>query len=427
MNYGDNHYPFRQDSTFRYFFGLNQPGLAGLIDVDKDQVILFGDDLTMDDIVWTGPQPAMAELAASVGVSLVKTSSEISKVVNKEAHFLPPYRDGNVLKLAEWFGRKPEEITSGFSRELIHGIVSLRSYKSDEEIVQLHDAVTITSQMHQEAMKMARPGIVEREVVARLNEIALSGGSGISFPPIVTINGQTLHNHYYGNVLASGRMVLCDSGAENLAGYAGDMTRTYPVDSQFTTKQSEVYQIVLEALKTSAKLAKPGVTYQHVHLEAAKVIVSGLSALGLMKGDVDEAVAQGAHALFFPHGLGHMMGMDVHDMEDFGENELGYTKEIPRSTQLGLSALRFGKTLEERFVITIEPGIYFIPELFDKWRISKQLQQFLNYERIAEYMGFGGVRIENDYVITQEGTHLLGEPAPMELEEVSALRQHSIQ
>lgn len=422
MNYGDNHYPFRQDSTFRYFFGLNQPGLAGLIDLDKDEVVLFGNDLSMDDIVWTGPQPIMADLAASVGVEKVLPTSEISKSLGGQVHYLPPYRDRNTLKLAEWLDKNAFDIQGGISVELIHAVISLRAYKSDEEIEQLHDAVSITSLMHQEAMKMARPGMVEREIVAHLNEVALSKGAGISFPPIVTINGQTLHNHYYGNSMQSGRLLLCDSGAENLYGYSGDMTRTYPVDSAFTQKQKEVYQIVLNALKSSAVMSRPGVTYQQVHLNAARVIISGLKEIGLVTGDVDEAVALGAHALFFPHGLGHSMGMDVHDMEDFGENYVGYDDVTPRSTQLGLSALRFGKALEERIVLTNEPGIYFIPELYEQWKSEKKFASFINYDKLANYLDFGGIRIENDYVITADGAQLLGEPAPMEVADVEALR-----
>lgn len=423
MNYRDNHYPFRQDSSFRYFFGLNQPGLAGLIDADKDEVVLFGNDLSMDDIVWTGPQPIMANLAASVGVAQVRPRRDIGKSLGGQVHYLPPYRATNVLKLGEWLGKPPAEVKAGASTSLVEAIVSLRSYKSDEEIVQLHDAVNLTSRMHQEAMKMARPGLVERNIVAHLHAVALSGGVGLSFPPIVTINGQTLHNHYYGNTLTSGRLLLCDSGAENLYGYSGDMTRTYPVDPTFTTKQREVYQIVLQALKSSADLSKPGVTYQQVHLNAARVIVSGLKDLGLMTGDVDAAVAQGAHALFFPHGLGHAMGMDVHDMEDFGENYIGYNKSTPRSTKLGLSGLRFGKALEPRMVLTNEPGIYFIPELYEQWKSEKKLAQFINYGRVADYLDFGGIRVENDYVIREAGVELLGEPAPMEVDEVEALRQ----
>lgn len=423
MNYGDNHYPFRQDSSFRYFFGLNQPGLAGLIDVDKDEAVLFGNDLSMDDIVWTGPQPVMADLAASVGVQKVLANSEIGRTLDGHVHYLPPYRERNTLKLSEWLGNSPSAINEGVSMDLVHAVISLRAYKSDEEIEQLHDAVSITSLMHQEAMKMARPGMVEREIVAHLNEVALSKGSGISFPPIVTINGQTLHNHFYGNTLLSGKLLLCDSGAENLYGYSGDMTRSYPVDSTFTQKQKEIYQIVLDALKTSAAMSKPGVTYQAVHLNAAKVIISGFKALGLMSGDVDEAVAQGAHALFFPHGLGHSMGMDVHDMEDFGENHVGYDAKTPRSNRLGLSALRFGKALEERMVLTNEPGIYFIPELYEQWKSENKLSQFINYDKVADYLDFGGIRIENDYVITSEGAQLLGEPAPMEVEDVEELRK----
>lgn len=423
MNYGDNHYPFRQDSTFRYFFGLNQPGLAGLIDVDRDEVMLFGDDLSMDDIVWTGPQPGMLDLAASVGVEKVLPTAEIANFLNAHVHYLPPYRDRNTLKLAEWLGKNAFDIQGGVSVDLIRAVISLRAYKSDEELEQLHDAVSITSLMHQEAMKMARPGLVEREIVAHLNEVALSKGAGISFPPIVTINGQTLHNHYYGLTMQSGRLLLCDSGAENLYGYAGDMTRTYPVDSRFTQKQKEVYQIVLEALKSSAAMSRPGVTYQEVHLNAARVIISGLKEIGLMSGDVDEAVDQGAHALFFPHGLGHSMGMDVHDMEDLGENYVGYDDVTPRSARLGLSALRFGKALEERMVLTNEPGIYFIPELYEQWKSEKKLSTFINYDKVADYLDFGGIRIENDYVITADGAQLLGKPAPMEVADVEALRQ----
>ena len=423
MNYGDNHYPFRQDSTFRYFFGLDRPGLTGLIDLDQDKVVLFGNDLSMDDIVWTGPQPSMTDLAASVGVEQVLPARDITKALTGNVHYLPPYRERNTLKLCDWLGKSPSAIDKGVSVSLIHAVISLRTYKSDEEIEQLHDAVSITSLMHQAAMKMAKPGMLEREIVAQLHEVALAKGAGISFPPIVTINGQTLHNHYYGNTLQSGRLLLCDSGAENLYGYSGDMTRTYPVDRTFTQRQKEIYQVVLEALKSSAAMSKPGVTYQEVHLNAARVIVSGLKDIGLMSGNVDEAVVQGAHALFFPHGLGHSMGMDVHDMEDLGEDHVGYNDETPRSAKPGLRALRFGKTLEERMVLTNEPGIYFIPELYEQWRSEKKLAEFIRYDKLADYLDFGGIRVENDYVITADGVQLLGTPAPMEVTDIEEFRK----
>ena len=422
MNYPSNHYPFRQDSTFLYFFGLDKPGLAATIDIDNDQDLIFGNELTLDDIVWEGPHPTLGQLAEYVGVKEVRPLSDLKSSVNSSVHYLPPYRSDSSIWLSELIGESLDWIAKHHSIALIKSIVAIRSVKESQEIEQLHDAVSITADMHLTAMKMAKPGMKESDIVGALLNVAASKGNFYAFPPIVTVNGQTLHNHYYGNELKSGRLLLCDSGAENTFHYAGDMTRTFPVDKKFDTRQREIYSIVLNALKASAESAKAGVRNFEIHTGAATILFDGLKELGLTRGNTEEAVKAGAHSLFFPHGLGHMMGLDVHDMEDYGEDFVGYGEELDRSDVFGFSALRLGRTLQEGFVLTIEPGLYFIPELFEQWRSKKMHDSFLNYQEIKKYLDFGGIRLENDYHITSEGAELLGKPLPVEIDKVENVR-----
>ncbi len=429
MNYADNHYHFRQDSSFLYFFGLDSPGLAAIIDIDNGKTILFGDELTMDDIIWTGPQPSLKSLASSVGVQRVLPKNKIAAYLKKARkrkrpiHFLPPYRPENKIKLNGWLGIPIKGLPNLASIPFAKAVIDLAAVKSAEEIVEMEKAVNISGQMHLAAMKYAQPGMTEAAITGIVHGIAVSSGGNLPYPIILTVNGQTLHNHYHGNILKKGQLVLGDFGAETAMHYAGDITRTFPVAKKFTTQQKEIYQIVLDANLASIKASKSGVLYKSVHLQAAKIIATGLKALGIMKGNVEEAVANGAHALFFPHGLGHMIGLDVHDMEDLGEDLVGYSETVKRSNQFGLRSLRLGRALEPGFVITIEPGLYFIPELIDRWQSEQKFSQFINYPKLKAYRHFGGVRIEDNVLITQNGQRVLGNPIPKTIKEVEKIRR----
>ncbi len=429
MNYADNTYPFRQDSNFLYFFGLDRPHLAAIIDVDEQKTILFGDDFSIEMIVWMGPQPLLADQGRRVGVEHTAPLADLPDILanaqkqGRTIHFLPPYRPENKIKLQQWLDIPISSLNKEASVLFVKAIIDLASHKTAEEIAEIEKAVTISGSMHVAAMKAARPGIKESELAGIVEGIAIAAGGRLSYPAILTINGQTLHNHYHGNTLENGQMILGDFGAETAMHYAGDITRTFPVDKAFTTQQKEIYELVLKSQMASIEAIKPGVPYLDIHRLASKVIAEGLKALGLMKGDVEAAVAAGAHALFFPHGLGHMMGLDVHDMEDLGENLVGYDETITRSDQFGLSALRLGRALEPGFVLTVEPGIYFIPELIDLWASEKRHSDFINYDALNAYRKFGGVRIEDNILVTEDAHQVLGQPIPKTVAEVEALRQ----
>ncbi len=427
MNYADNTFHYRQDSSFLYFFGLDYAGLAAVIDVDEGKEIIFGNELTIDDIVWMGTQPTLKEKSQSVGVehtlptaNLAQTLSQ-AKAQGREIHFLPPYRPENKIKLFELLGYTPAEVANHASVELIKAVVAQRSIKSEEEVVEIEKAVDTSVDMHVAAIKMARAGMKEAEIAAEINRVAQAAGGEVSFPIILTINGQTLHNHYHGNTLKSGDIVLCDTGAETAMRYAGDLSSAFPVDPKFTPRQREVYQVVLDAYEAAVSALKPGVKNMDVHLTACKTIALGMKDLGLMKGNIDDAVREGAHAMFFPCGVGHMMGLDVHDMEDLGEVYVGYDGK-PKSTVFGFKSLRLARQLETGFVVTIEPGVYFIPELIDRWKSENKFTQFINYEKLETYRNFGGMRNEEDFLITEEGSRRLGKPKPKTIEEIEALR-----
>lgn len=428
MNYPANPYHFRQDSNFLYFFGLDQAGLAAVIDADNNEAVIFGDELTMEDVVWTGPQPTIAERAAQVGVDKTLPFKELAAFLknaldNKRSiHFTPPYRYDNMAMLSEVLGIPLGQLKARASVDLIKAIVAQRSHKSDEEVREMERAVNITGAMHTAVMKAAAPGKKEAQLAGIAQGIASGMGSGIAYGIILTVNGQTLHNHHYGNTLKSGQLLLGDHGAETTMHYAGDITRTCPVDKRFTQEQKDIYSIVLDAETSSIRSLEPGLTYLEVHLAAARTIAEGLKSLGLMKGDMAEAVAQSAHALFFPHGLGHMIGLDVHDMEDLGENYVGYSDEVKRSDQFGTAYLRLGRALEPGFVLTVEPGIYFIPELIDQWRGEGKFKDFIQYEKLDAWRHFGGIRIEDNVLITHTGCQVLGNPIPKTIEAVEALR-----
>ena len=424
FNYPANTYNFRQDSSFLYFFGLDYPGFAGIIDVDNGKEYFFGDDVTMDDIIWMGPQLSMKERAAKVGITNVfpygKLNDMIKEAINKKRkiHFLPPYRGEQSIQIAELLGKKAGEIKYLASVELVKAVIKLRSVKDEEEVKEIEFALNIAYNMHTTAMKMAMPGIVEREIAGKIEGIALSEGLGVSFPIILSINGQILHNHYHGNMLVKEKMMVTDAGAESLLHYASDITRSVPVGGKFSQRQKEIYEIVLAANMKAIELVKPGITNNKLHIMACETIASGLKDLGIMKGDVKEAVTRGAHALFMPHGLGHMMGLDVHDMEGLGENYVGYNNKVKRSEQFGLAFLRLGKKLESGFVFTIEPGLYFIPALIDQWKGEHKFEEFINYDRVESYKDFGGIRIEDDVLVTTDGYKVPGKPIPKTVSEV---------
>ncbi len=424
MNYQDNQYSFRQDSSFLYFFGLDFPSLAAIIDIDRDKEIIFGDDLTVDDIIWRGPQPALSERAQEVGVResapLNKLQATLKKAVQqgREIHFLPQYRAENTLKIERLLGIHPTVVQEHVSESLIRAVVAQRSLKSKEEIEQIEAALDVSYEMQTAAMKMSRPGALEMEVVGAMEGIAISRGCRLAFPTICTIHGETLHNHYYGNVTSAGDIAINDSGAETGLGYAGDISRTIPVSGKFSQRQKEIYTIVLNAQERAIETVRPGVEFRQIHLLACKSLASGLKDLGLMKGDIEEAVHAGAHTLFFQCGLGHMLGLDVHDMEGLGEDYVGYTDTIRRNPEFGWRSLRLGRALEAGFVITVEPGVYFIPELIDRWKAEKKNSQYINYDMVKKYEDFGGLRIEDDVLVTANGQRVLGKKIPKTIDEV---------
>lgn len=427
-NYTDNTYKFRQDSSFSYFFGLNLPGFAGVLDVDAGKEYIFGNDVDIDDIIWMGPQPLVKDMAAKVGVETTFPFPELA-VCLKEAiskgrriHFLPPYRFRNVVLLEDLLGIHHSLIKNYASLELIQAVVSLRSVKEPCEIEEITKACNIGYEMHTAAMRHCKPGVKEQYIAGLIEGIAASYGSMVSFPVIMSQNGETLHNHDHSQILQEGRMMLTDAGAETVMNYCSDFTRTVPVGGKFTSRQKDIYNIVLACNNEAIQLARPGVTYQYVHLEVCKVLAQGLKDLGLMKGDVQEAVAAGAHALFMPHGLGHMMGLDVHDMEDLGQVYVGYDDEVRPIRQFGTSSLRMGRRLQEGFVITDEPGCYFIPALIDQWKQQGLHKDFLVYDRIESFKDFGGIRLEDDILITAEGSRFLGDKrTPITVEEVEEI------
>lgn len=426
FNYPANTYHFRQDSHFSYFFGLNHPGFIGLIDFESGAEILFGNDFDIDDIIWMGPQPALSEQAAKVGISETYPYSKIADYISKAKssgrtiHYLPPYRGEMMMELGRLLGILPHEVKANASIDLIKAVVQLKEIKESIEIIEIEKAVDTAWLMHTTAMKMAKPGMNEREIAGTIEGIALAHGGPVSFPIILSINGQTLHNHYHGNELKEGRMLVVDTGTETTTLYSSDITRTIPVGGKFNQRQKEIYEIVLKAEMDTIAATKPGIEYREMHLMAARILTEGLKSLGLMKGHVDEAVAAGAHTLFFPHGLGHMMGMDVHDMEGLGENHVGYDEHTQRATQFGTAYLRLGKKLKPGYVLTNEPGIYFIPALIDKFRSEGKFMEFINYDKVETYKDFGGIRIEDDVLVTETGNRILGKPIPKTVADVEA-------
>jgi Xaa-Pro aminopeptidase len=406
---------------------MDFPGLAAVIDLDEGNDILFGNDLTVEDIVWMGTQPSLKQRAESYGIPQIRPYGQLASYLQAAAaggrkiHYLPPYRPENKLKLTDMLGIHPSDAKAKSSIEMVQAVVNLRNHKSAEEIAEIEKAVDISVDMHVTAMTMARPGMLESELAAAVTKVALAAGGQLSFPVIMTINGQTLHNHYHGNVLKPGDLVLCDCGAETALHYAGDLSSTFPVDRKFTGRQREIYQLSLLAHEEALAALAPGRPFRDAHHAACRTLINGFKDLGLMKGDTEEAMAAGAHAMFFPCGTGHMMGLDVHDMEDLGEVYVGYAGQ-PKSTQFGLKSLRLARPMEPGFVATIEPGIYFIPELVAMWKSNGTNADFINFSNVEGYLGFSGVRNEEDIVITADGYRVLGKRKPKTIEEVESLR-----
>lgn len=431
VNYPGNTYRYRQDSNFNYFFGLTDPDLAAIIDLESGEEIIFGNDVDIDDIIWMGPQPFIKDKAESVGVSKSFPFAELEKYISeakakgRKVHFLPPYRNHNKILLNKMLGVDFDQMKAQASEDFIKAVVSLRLIKEECEIAELDKACNIGYAMHYTAMKMARLGMVEQELVGVMEGIAISQGLMPSFPIILSQNGETLHNHSHHQVLTDGRLIVIDAGAETNSNYCSDFTRTIPSSGKFTTRQKEIYDIVAAANNHVIEISRPGISYTDVHLSMARIMAQGLKDLNILKGDVDEIVANGAQALMMPHGLGHNMGMDVHDMEDLGENYVGYDDNYKRSTQFGLGSLRMGKMLEKGHVITDEPGIYFIPALIEKWKNEGTNAQFINFDVLEKYYDFGGIRLEDDILITDEGCRLLGSKRlPITTEEVEREMAH---
>lgn len=427
LNYPANTYHFRQDSDFLYYFGLDIPGLAGIMDFNSGKDWIFGNDFDLDDVIWMGPQPKVKDLALKCGVtetaSMAKLADTVTGALAKKirVHFLPPYRAESKMTLGALLKENPCQMKTLASADLIRGVIAMRSIKEKVEIEEIEKAVEIAFEMHVTAMKMCKPGVREQEIFGIMEGIALSKGPGTSFPIILSTDGQTLHNHSHNNILAKGKMMVADAGAESYLHYASDITRTTPVGGRFSQMQKDIYEIVLEANTESIKAAKPGLSNRWLHLNAAKIIATRLTELELMKGDAEEAVNAGAHALFFPHGLGHMLGIDVHDMEGLGENYVGYSDSVTRSDQFGLAYLRFALDYVPGHVFTVEPGIYFIPELFEQWKAEGKFTSFINYSNVEKYMSVGGIRIEDNVLITPSGHKVLGKLIPKTVKEIETV------
>ena len=429
MNYADNTYHFRQDSTFLYYFGISEPALSAVIDVDSDEVILFGNEMGIDDIVWMGRQKTLGEKAEDSGLTNVQPTGKLEDYLSeykhkkRTIHFLPPYRPENKIKLANWFNISFTELKNAASIKFIKAVVAQRSIKSAEEIIELDKAAAISADIHLMVMQQAKPGMYERELAAKIQEAALSSGGNLAYPAILTVRGEILHNHYHGNILKEGQMVLNDSGVETALGYAGDLTRTFPVSKKFSSEQKDIYNIVLDAYTNAKNALAPGVRYLDVHFTSCKTLTQGLKDIGLMRGSVDDAVEAGAHAMFFQCGTGHMMGLDVHDMEDLGEQYVGYTDELKKNTtQFGLKSLRLGKALETGYVLTVEPGVYIIPELIDRWKSENKFAEFINYEKLDQFRNFTGIRVEDDFLITENGSRMLGKHLALSVDEIESIR-----
>lgn len=428
MNYKGNTYTFRQDSSFLYYFGLDFPNLGAIIDTEDGKETIYGNDPDLEDIIWMGKQETLKEKSKNCGVENVKPWNDLAADILKhtglkrKVHYLPPYRERNQLVVSNLLKSKYDDVPALCSKDLIRSVVKQRSVKDEYEINEMKTTMSnITALAYHEALLSIKPGKFEYEIAGLIGGSFLKKNCNLAYPIICSINGQTLHNHYYGNKMNENQLLIIDAGAESPMHYATDITRTYPVSGKYTPQQKDIYNIVLKAETESIRAIKPGVPYRDIHLGSARIIADGLKSMGLLKGNTDEIVASGAHALFFPHGLGHMVGLDVHDMEDIGENFVGYGDEIQRSEQFGLAYLRLARKLQTGFVLTVEPGIYFIPELIESWHSQKLHSDFINYDKVKSMIGFGGIRIEDNVVVTEDGNELIGTPIPKEPDELEAI------
>ena len=425
--YKDNCYKFRQDSTWLYFFGIDQPLYAAIIDLDNGNETVFANDVEIGDIIWMGPQPSVASVAASVGVEKSAPYTDLNAAVAKvlaegrPVHFVKPSRYYNTMKIASLLGCGTDEVAGRFSLALTKAIISMRLVKEDCEIEVIDDACNLGYEMHTVARNSIVPGIIEQEIVGKMDGVTLSKGWGVSFPTILTQHGETLHNHLHDKIIEPGKLMVIDAGAESNVHYASDFTRTYPTSGKFTAKQREIYQIVCDCNEFAFSMTRPGISYREVHLKTMHLMLEELRALDIVRGDVQDMVEAGIAGLFMPHGLGHNMGLDVHDMEDYGENYVGYDDDQSRSPQLGLGSLRMAHKLVPGNVITDEPGIYFIPALIEKWKSEKTDQGFVNYSKLESYYDFGGIRLEDDVLVTADGARRLGkERLPISPDDVEA-------
>lgn len=425
--YKDNCYKFRQDSTWLYFFGIDQPLYAAIIDLDNGNETVFANDVEIGDIIWMGPQPSVASVAASVGVEKSAPYTDLDAAVAKvlaegrPVHFVKPSRYYNTMKIASLLGCGTDEVAGRFSLALTKAIISMRLVKEDCEIEAIDDACNLGYEMHTMARNSIVPGIIEQEIVGKMDGVTLSKGWGVSFPTILTQHGETLHNHLHDKIIEPGKLMVIDAGAESNVHYASDFTRTYPTSGKFTAKQREIYQIVCDCNEFAFSMTRPGISYREVHLKTMHLMLEELRALDIVRGDVQDMVEAGIAGLFMPHGLGHNMGLDVHDMEDYGENYVGYDDDQRRSPQLGLGSLRMARKLVPGNVITDEPGIYFIPALIEKWKSEKTDQGFVNYSKLESYYDFGGIRLEDDVLVTADGARRLGkERLPISPDDVEA-------
>ena len=425
--YKDNCYKFRQDSTWLYFFGIDQPLYAAIIDLDNGNETIFANDVEIGDIIWMGPQPSVASVAASVGVEKSAPYTDLNAAVAKvlaegrPVHFVKPSRYYNTMKIASLLGCGTDEVAGRFSLALTKAIISMRLVKEDCEIEAIDDACNLGYEMHTVARNSIVPGIIEQEIVGKMDGVTLSKGWGVSFPTILTQHGETLHNHLHDKIIEPGKLMVIDAGAESNVHYASDFTRTYPTSGKFTAKQREIYQIVCDCNEFAFSMTRPGISYREVHLKTMHLMLEELRALDIVRGDVQDMVEAGIAGLFMPHGLGHNMGLDVHDMEDYGENYVGYDDDQSRSPQLGLGSLRMARKLVPGNVITDEPGIYFIPALIEKWKSEKTDHGFVNYSKLESYYDFGGIRLEDDVLVTADGARRLGkERLPISPDDVEA-------
>ncbi len=419
-NYPAQQYPFRQDSSFLYYFGLSLTNAIGVVDLDTGESYLFANDIDINDVIWTGARPTIAQQGEWIGIDQVFALDQLpQKFEHRPIHFLQPYHVATTNWIQKLFPG------STHSQKLTALVIAQRSIKSIEELDELEEAIAVSQEIHDLIMLRARPEVAEREILAEIYALLYRKGMHLAYGPILSKRGEILHNHSHDLILEPGDLLLADIGAESRKGYSADITRTFPVSGTFDTRQKAIYEIVLSTLDKASQDSQSGVSYQWVHNQASLTIAKGLTELGLMKGDFEEAVKEGAHALFFPHGLGHMLGLDTHDMEALGEKLVGYSDEVNRSKQFGAAYLRLGKKLETGYVITIEPGIYFIPKLFELWRAEKKFDSFLNYTEIEKYLGFGGIRIEDNYVIENDRARKLGPPIARTVEEVEFMCQVS--